>query len=81
MAGHTCRPKVHVVTSVRRKYRIGLLRQGKPTHRTDQDIVPTPGVGLGLGLGSDASLRVIRRFLSILKFFRFLKVFTGFFWV
>jgi len=31
------------------KYRIGhirLLRQDKPTHRTDQDVVPTPRVGV-----------------------------------
>jgi len=38
-------------------------------HRTDQNVVPTPGVGvkvglvlgLGLGLGPNASVRVIRR--------------------
>jgi len=40
--------------------RIGPLRQGKPTHRIDQD-VQTLGLGVRLVLGSDASVRVIRR--------------------
>jgi len=47
------------------KCRIGPLHQGKPTHRTNQDVVPTPRVGVGVGLwlelGFDASVRVIRR--------------------
>jgi len=29
--------------------RIGPLRQGKPTHRTQQDVVPTPRVGVMVG--------------------------------
>jgi len=37
------------------KYRIGRighsLRQGKPKHRTDQDIVPTPRVGVRVTAG------------------------------
>ena len=32
------------------EYRVGPLRQGKPTHRTDQDVVPTPRVGIGVGV-------------------------------
>jgi len=34
------------------------MRRDKPAHRTDQDVVPTPGIRLGLGVGSDALVRV-----------------------
>ena len=36
------------VCSAATRYRIGPLCQSKPTHRTHQDVVPTPMVGVGV---------------------------------
>jgi len=49
------------------RYRIGPLRQGTATHRTEQNAVLTPRVGVMVRVRSDASVALFRRTLNIKK--------------